>query len=501
MALSSGTLRIDNLPDEPSPEYGLAADANGNVLRTTAFTTGTLPVGANPTATVNGAATNGVATTFMRSDAAPALANPFTPSGGTQTVTGRLQVNDDDVLNGLVEVNVDGSGEPAVPYPFFALNSLNDAGDYTYFLAGAPSGSSGEYGTYVLPIVPSTSTVYLAVLELAQEWTQPQSYLGSQPLVFEGATADTFETTLAVTDPTADRTITLPNASGTVAVSATAPIALDAAGNISYSGTPGTVTSVGLALPTSVFDISGSPVTGSGTLTATFDNQTANRVFAGPASGAAAAPTFRALVDDDIPSTLTFTDLTVTGTLDVQGTLSNTAGSEINIDNNLYLNNAYNVAGVLGLEAQTLDLASTGTFNGPTTFNDEITVNGGMVLASNIDAASNNIGTVGTLTTNVLVTPGSGLTPTAGSTVTATRSFHTLAPAAAVTLSGATAIANGSDGQRLTFAGTSNTNTVTINDGANTQMAGNVTLGLGDTISYVYSSTLGDWIETSRSNN
>ena len=35
-------------------------------------------------------------------------------------------------------------------------------------------------------------------------------------IVFEGATADAFETTLTVVDPTADRTITLPNASGTV---------------------------------------------------------------------------------------------------------------------------------------------------------------------------------------------------------------------------------------------------------------------------------------------
>jgi len=37
-------------------------------------------------------------------------------------------------------------------------------------------------------------------------------------IVFEGSTADSFETTLAVTDPTADRTITLPNATGTVAM-------------------------------------------------------------------------------------------------------------------------------------------------------------------------------------------------------------------------------------------------------------------------------------------
>jgi len=36
-------------------------------------------------------------------------------------------------------------------------------------------------------------------------------------ILFEGDTDDSYETTLAVTDPTADRTLTLPNATGTVA--------------------------------------------------------------------------------------------------------------------------------------------------------------------------------------------------------------------------------------------------------------------------------------------
>ena len=38
----------------------------------------------------------------------------------------------------------------------------------------------------------------------------------SVTLIFEGATDDAFETTLTVADPTADRTITLINVSGTV---------------------------------------------------------------------------------------------------------------------------------------------------------------------------------------------------------------------------------------------------------------------------------------------
>jgi hypothetical protein len=63
----------------------------------------------------------------------------------------------------------------------------------------------------------------------------------------------------------------------------------------------GTVTSVGLAMP-SIFSVSGSPVTGSGTLSAALANQNANLFMAGPASGNAAAPTFRALVGADLPN-------------------------------------------------------------------------------------------------------------------------------------------------------------------------------------------------------
>jgi hypothetical protein len=37
-------------------------------------------------------------------------------------------------------------------------------------------------------------------------------------VIFEGSTPDGFETTLTVVDPTADRTITLPDSTGTVAL-------------------------------------------------------------------------------------------------------------------------------------------------------------------------------------------------------------------------------------------------------------------------------------------
>ena len=46
--------------------------------------------------------------------------------------------------------------------------------------------------------------------------------LSDSSIIFEGATADDHETTLTVTDPTADRTLTLPNSSGTVLTTANA---------------------------------------------------------------------------------------------------------------------------------------------------------------------------------------------------------------------------------------------------------------------------------------
>lgn len=67
------------------------------------------------------------------------------------------------------------------------------------------------------------------------------------------------------------------------------------------SGVPGSgVLSVGLALPNSVFVVTGSPVTTGGTLTGSFLNQNANTAFMGPASGSPAPPAFRQPSASDI---------------------------------------------------------------------------------------------------------------------------------------------------------------------------------------------------------
>ncbi len=64
----------------------------------------------------------------------------------------------------------------------------------------------------------------------------------------------------------------------------------------------GSVSSVSLVLPASLFNVTGSPVTASGTLTGVLITQSANTIFAGPTTGSPAAPAFRALVAADVPN-------------------------------------------------------------------------------------------------------------------------------------------------------------------------------------------------------
>lgn len=75
-------------------------------------------------------------------------------------------------------------------------------------------------------------------------------------------------------------------------------------GSTGGGGGSGTVTSVGFSdnSTTPIYTITGSPVTTAGTLIETLKTQTANTIFSGPTTGAAAQPTFRALVAADIPT-------------------------------------------------------------------------------------------------------------------------------------------------------------------------------------------------------
>jgi len=105
------------------------------------------------------------------------------------------------------------------------------------------------------------------------------------------------------------------------------------------AGGTGTVTSVGLAAPVE-FTVSGSPVTSTGTLTLTKATQTANTAWLGPTSGAAAVPTFRALVKADWPELFPSnpSGLTVAynaGTVQIGGTYFAISASSVTVGANI----------------------------------------------------------------------------------------------------------------------------------------------------------------------
>jgi hypothetical protein len=112
------------------------------------------------------------------------------------------------------------------------------------------------------------------------------------------------------------------------------------------TATSGTVTSVSLTVPTSVLSVSGSPITSSGTLAVSLANQSANVIFAGPTTGAATTPTFRALVAADIPALSYLAssggtvsgNVIVTGNLTVQGTTTTVSSTTLTVaDKNIEL--------------------------------------------------------------------------------------------------------------------------------------------------------------------
>ena len=85
-----------------------------------------------------------------------------------------------------------------------AIANLAPQGDVTGVTAGTNLNGGGASGDVTLNL---DSDISIATA----------TFSSGSPLVFEGATADDFETTFAITDPTADRTITFQNATGTVA--------------------------------------------------------------------------------------------------------------------------------------------------------------------------------------------------------------------------------------------------------------------------------------------
>ena len=146
--------------------------------------------------------------------------NNITGTGDIST-TGDLTLTSTDAGSSagpIVELIRDSSSPAAADYLGQIQFKGDDAGGSSHTYAKISSKivnptAGSEYGNIEFAVVSNGSN------EIIARMTHQGLFLNTNNFItFEGSTADVHETKLTVTDPTADRTITLPNASGTVAL-------------------------------------------------------------------------------------------------------------------------------------------------------------------------------------------------------------------------------------------------------------------------------------------
>jgi len=104
------------------------------------------------------------------------------------------------------------------------------------------------------------------------------------------------------------------------------------------------------------------------------------------------------------------------------------------------------------------------------------------------------------LTLNAAVATGT-ITDATGITSVMLKRYIYYSEAAATDITSNPQIVNGAAGQIITIIGSSDTNTLTLDDGDGLRLSAQCVLGAGDTITLYYDGTLADWIEIGRSNN
>jgi hypothetical protein len=209
-----------------------------------------------------------------------------------------------------------------------------------------------------------------------------QDYLGSPPLLTSGGS-------MLGRFLTAPSNLTRAGFNVQSGVAPTTPVN----GDIWYAGTQlvaqingtsvplgasaGSVTSVAMTVPGSFLSVSGSPITISGTLAVSLLTQTANTVFAGPTTGGAVAPTFRALVNADFPTGFVVAGLGLTG-----GSLA--GGGTIAIDKATGANYFAGASNKFISTDTIYNAETTTTFGSTTTFDFGTFINTKVTLTGNI---------------------------------------------------------------------------------------------------------------------
>jgi len=167
--------------------------------------TGNLEIGTTGSLSFEGSTANAFETTVAVVDPTADRTITLPNETGTVIVSGNASIVNADIN---ASAAIAGSKIVAATTSVVGAVQLSDSTSTTSsVLAATPTAVKAAYDLAAAALPKSGGTV-TGNLEIGTA--------GS--LTFEGATADAFETTIAVVDPTADRTITLPDATGTVAL-------------------------------------------------------------------------------------------------------------------------------------------------------------------------------------------------------------------------------------------------------------------------------------------
>ena len=335
-------------------------------------------------------------------------------NGATDAATGStLAKRDSSSQIKVATTPTDANHATSKSYVDTAISGVSVSTESVQDIVGAQIATNGSHSG----ITATYDDAGDGAIDLALDSTYTPTFAGltinGASITFEGATADAHETTVTVADPTADRTITIPNATGTVALLGTIALGTDTTGNYVTSLVAGT----GVTLTNDTAAEGGTPTIAIGQSVAT----AASPTFAGLTINGGTV-LFEGATEDAFETTLAITDPTADRTI----TVPDATGTVALTNNKLSAfaaTSSSELAGVISDETGsgalvfgTSPAITTSLTTPSTTFalvnTDATTINFGGAADINMSAAGKTVTIAGNLTVNGTTTTISSTTIT-----------------------------------------------------------------------------------------